>query len=239
MAQNPKPQTLGHDRRGCRYSLYNALEGRAQHRQEVQSQAAYDKFIRGQRSPDYTPVVRAVAETNPDIFFLRVLPARHRRHRARQPRDRLQAEDLSAEAWSACRPLPSRLSSGRSSQRYHRAHDFRPPFVASPPTRAARSCRAPVRAAAPPARTSWASTFRPSPDALMQVVEQAVKGAGRPRKTPSSPSSCARPTFKTVVGDIKLNAEGEWQEAAGHGGAVPRRPAATASTSSANPSTEM
>src|SRR5215471_9765281 len=46
--------------------------------------------------------------------------------------------------------------------------------------------------------------------ALMQVVEQTVKGAGG--TDDANMAEFAREnTFKTVVGDIKFNADGEWQ----------------------------
>ena len=46
----------------------------------------------------------------------------------------------------------------------------------------------------------------------MQVVEQAVKGAGSTDDAKLA-DFCARHTFKTMVGDIKFNAEGEWETA--------------------------
>ena len=46
----------------------------------------------------------------------------------------------------------------------------------------------------------------------MQVIEQAVRRPAAPTTT-SSPSTLRKTTFKTVVGDIKFNAEGEWATA--------------------------
>ncbi|MEA2845849.1 MAG: branched-chain amino acid transport system substrate-binding protein, partial [Rhodospirillaceae bacterium] len=48
--------------------------------------------------------------------------------------------------------------------------------------------------------------------ALMQVVEQAVKGAGGTDDAKLA-EFARKNTFKTVVGDIKFNAEGEWETA--------------------------
>ena len=46
----------------------------------------------------------------------------------------------------------------------------------------------------------------------MQVVEQAVKGAGSTDDAKLA-DFARKNTFKTVVGDIKFNAEGEWETA--------------------------
>jgi len=48
--------------------------------------------------------------------------------------------------------------------------------------------------------------------ALMQVVEQAVKGTGGTDDAKLA-EFARKNTFKTVVGDIKFNAEGEWEQA--------------------------
>jgi len=46
----------------------------------------------------------------------------------------------------------------------------------------------------------------------MQVVEQAVKGTGGTNDDKLA-EYARKNSFKTVVGDIKFNAEGEWTEA--------------------------
>ena len=45
--------------------------------------------------------------------------------------------------------------------------------------------------------------------ARMEVIEQAVKGAGG-TKDDALAEYCRKSTFKTVVGDITFNEEGEW-----------------------------
>jgi branched-chain amino acid transport system substrate-binding protein len=45
--------------------------------------------------------------------------------------------------------------------------------------------------------------------ARMQVIEQAVKGTNG-TKDDALAEYCRKSTFKTVVGDITFNAEGEW-----------------------------
>ena len=67
MAQNPKPQTLAMIGADAEFPR-NAMEGVRSIAQEVQSQVVYDKTY-PPTTADYTPVVRAVAATNPDIFL--------------------------------------------------------------------------------------------------------------------------------------------------------------------------
>ena len=47
---------------------------------------------------------------------------------------------------------------------------------------------------------------------MMQVVEQAIVGAGGTDDAKLA-DFCHKSTFKTVVGDFKFNAEGEWETA--------------------------
>lgn len=48
--------------------------------------------------------------------------------------------------------------------------------------------------------------------ALMEIVEQAVKGAGSTDDAKLA-DFMRKATFKTIVGDIKFNKEGEWETA--------------------------
>ena len=47
--------------------------------------------------------------------------------------------------------------------------------------------------------------------ARMQVIEQAIKGTGGTNDDKLA-EFCRKTTFKTVVGDIKFNDQGEWSE---------------------------
>ena len=71
----------------------NALEGVRSIAKKYNLKIVYDKNY-PPATADYTPVVRAVAATNPDIFFAASYPPDIGRHHPRQPRDRLQAQDL-------------------------------------------------------------------------------------------------------------------------------------------------
>mgnify|MGYP003694180591 CR=1 FL=1 len=108
----PQAADAGHDRRRC--GIPAQRHGRrAQHRQEVLGlKIVYDKNY-PPTTADYTPVVRAVAATNPDIFFACVLSARLGRHHPRLQARSASSPRSTAAAWSACRPPPSRRSSGR------------------------------------------------------------------------------------------------------------------------------
>ena len=108
----PQAADAGHGRRRCGIPAQRH-GGRAQHRQEdTGSKLVYDKTY-PPTTADYTPIVRAVAATNPDIFFACVLSARFGRHHPRQRARSASSPRSTAAAWSACRPPPSRRSSGR------------------------------------------------------------------------------------------------------------------------------
>ena len=72
----------------------------------------------------------------------------------------------------------------------------------------------------------------------MQVVEQAVKGAGGTDDAKLA-DFMRKSTFKTVVGDIKLQRGGRMGDRAGAWPCSSRASRATASTSSRDPKTEV
>src|ERR1044072_8072771 len=68
MAQNPKPQTLALGGADAQFPRH-ALEGGRHIAQQYNLKIVYDKNY-PPTTADYTPVVRAAAATNPDIFFV-------------------------------------------------------------------------------------------------------------------------------------------------------------------------
>ena len=111
MAQNPKPQTLAMVGADAEFPR-NAMEGARNIAKKHGLKIVYDKTY-PPTTADYTPIVRAVAATNPDIFFACVLSARFGRHHPRLAARSASSPRSTAAAWSACRPPPSRRSSGR------------------------------------------------------------------------------------------------------------------------------
>ena len=111
MEQNPKPQTLAMVGADAEFPR-NAMEGARNIAKKYGLKIVYDKTY-PPTTADYTPIVRAVAATNPDIFFACVLSARFGRHHPRHAARSASSPRSTAAAWSACRPPPSRRSSGR------------------------------------------------------------------------------------------------------------------------------
>ena len=72
MAQNPKPQTLAVIGADAEFPR-NAMEGVRNIAKKYNLKIVYDKNY-PPTTADYTPVVRAVAATNPDIFFAASYP---------------------------------------------------------------------------------------------------------------------------------------------------------------------
>ena len=95
------------------YAHANA-DGARDNAKEAGLKVVYDKSY-PPTTTDFSPIVRAIQATNPDVLFDRLLSARFGRHGPRHPRGRHDAQDWSAAAWSACKRRPSRRSSGRSS----------------------------------------------------------------------------------------------------------------------------
>ena len=111
MAQNPKPATLAMIGADAEFPR-NALEGVRNIAKKYNLKIVYDKNY-PPATADYTPVVRAVAATNPDIFFAASYPPDWWASSAPATRSASSPRSTAA-AWSACRRPPSRRSSGRS-----------------------------------------------------------------------------------------------------------------------------
>ena len=109
--QNPKPQTLAMVGADAEFPR-NAMEGARAQAKQYGLKIVYDKTY-PPTTADYTPIVRAVAATNPDIFLACSYPP-IRSASSAPPAKPASSRSSTAAAWSACRPPPSRRSSGRS-----------------------------------------------------------------------------------------------------------------------------
>ena len=207
LAQNPKPQTLAIVGADAEYP-HHALEGVRNIAKRHNIKIVYDKFY-PPATADYTPVVRAAAATNPDIFFA-----------ASYPPDTVGIVRASSEIGfkpkifgggmvglqaTAIKTQLGPLINGIL------VYDFWLPWAGFA-TDEGRDVVKRYQARAAAAGTDLLGYYIPPFSyALMQIVEQTIKGAG---STDSAKLAeyARKATFKTVVGDIKYNAEGEWQE---------------------------
>jgi branched-chain amino acid transport system substrate-binding protein len=207
MEQNPKPQTLAVIGADAEFPR-NAMEGVRNIAKKAGVKIVYDKTY-PPTTADYTPIVRAVAATNPDIFFACSYPPdsvgiiRASHETGFKPKIYgggmvgLQATAIKTQLG----PLLNDIVN----------YDFWLPWAgfASDEGRAfvkkyqSRSAAAGV--------DLMGYYLPPFGYALMQVVEQTVKGAGGTDDA-NMAEFARKNTFKTVVGDIKFNADGEWQE---------------------------
>ena len=92
MAQNPKPETVAMFGADAEFPR-NAMDGARNIIKKYNLKIVYDKTY-PPTTADYTPVVRAMAATNPDIFFACSYPADTVGIIRASQRGRLQAQDL-------------------------------------------------------------------------------------------------------------------------------------------------
>lgn len=206
--QNPKPQTLAVVGADAEFPR-NAMEGVRAQAKQYGLKIVYDKTY-PPNTADYTPIVRAVAATNPDIFFACSYPPDSvgiiRASHETGFKPKLYGGGMVGLQATAIKTQLGPLLNGIV------VYDFWLPWAgfASDEGRAflkkyqARSAAAGV--------DLLGYYLPPFGYALMQVVEQAVKGAGSTNDDKLA-EFARKNTFKTVVGDIKFNAEGEWETA--------------------------
>lgn len=208
MAQTPKPQTLAIVGADAEYP-HNALEGVRAIAKRHNLKIVYDKFY-PPATADYTPVVRAVAATNPDIFFA-----------ASYPPDSVGIVRASSEIGfkpkifgggmvglqaTAIKTQLGPLLNGIV------VYDFWLPWAGFA-TDAGRAFLKKYQTKSAEAGVDLLGYYLPPFGyALMQVIEQAVTAAGTTDDAKLA-DALRKNTFKTVVGDFKFNSAGEWETA--------------------------
>jgi branched-chain amino acid transport system substrate-binding protein len=208
MEQNPKPQTVaivGADAEFAR----NAMEGSRAVAKRAGLKIVYDKTY-PPTTTDYTPIVRAVAATNPDIFLACSYPPdsvgliRATHEVGFKPK--IYGGGMVGLQATAIKTQLGPLLNGIV------VYDFWLPWAgfASDEGRAFVKKYQTKSAAAGVDLLGY--YLPPYAYAIMQVVEQAVKGAGGTNDEKLA-EFLRKSTFKTIVGDIQFNAQGEWKEA--------------------------
>jgi branched-chain amino acid transport system substrate-binding protein len=206
--QNPKPQTVAVVGADAEFPR-NAMEGVRAQAKQYGMKIVYDKTY-PPTTADYTPIVRAVAATNPDIFFACSYPPdsvgiiRASSEIGFKPKlfgggmVGLQATAIKTQLG----PLLNDIV----------VYDFWLPWAGFASDEGRDFVKKYQTRSAAAGVDLLGYYLPPFGYALMQVVEQAVKGTGGTDDTKLA-EFARKNTFKTVVGDIKFNAEGEWETA--------------------------
>ena len=206
--QNPKPQTLAMVGADAEFPR-NAMEGARAQAKQYGLKIVYDKTY-PPTTADYTPIVRAVAATNPDIFLACSYPPDSvgiiRASSEIGFKPKLYGGGMVGLQATAIKTQLGPLLNGIV------VYDFWLPWAGFASDEGRDFVKKYQTRSAAAGVDLLGYYLPPFGYALMQVVEQAVKGAGGTDDTKLA-DFARKNTFKTVVGDIKFNAEGEWETA--------------------------
>ena len=206
--QNPKPQTLAMVGADAEFPR-NAMEGARAQAKQYGLKIVYDKTY-PPTTADYTPIVRAVAATNPDIFLACSYPPNSvgiiRATHETGFKPKLYGGGMVGLQATAIKTQLGPLLNGIV------VYDFWLPWAGFASDEGREFVKKYQTRSAAAGVDLLGYYLPPFGYALMQVVEQAVKGAGGTDDAKLA-EFARKNTFKTVVGDIKFNAEGEWETA--------------------------
>jgi branched-chain amino acid transport system substrate-binding protein len=187
----------------------NAMDGAREVIKRLGLKLVYDKTY-PPNTTDYTPVVRAMAATNPDIFLACSYPAdtvgliKASHEVGFKPK--IYGGGMVGLQATAIKTQLGPLLNGIV------VYDFWLPW-ASFASDEGREFLKKYQAKSADAGVDILGYYLPPfAYARMQVIEQAVKGAGGTNDDKLA-EYCRKNTFKTVVGDVAFNAEGEWATA--------------------------
>jgi branched-chain amino acid transport system substrate-binding protein len=207
MAQTPKPTTLAITGADAEFPR-NALDGVRAQAKRLGLKIVYDKTY-PPATADYTPVVRAVAATNPDIYFSASYPAdtvgiiRASHEVGFKPK--LFGGGMVGLQATALKTQLGPLLNGIVT------YDFWLPWAGFA-TDDGRALIKKYQERSAAAGVDLLGYYMPPFGyALCQIVEQAVTATGGTNDDKLA-EYARKSTFKTVAGDIKFNAEGEWAE---------------------------
>ena len=207
MAQTPKPQTLALTGADAEFPR-NALDGARAQAKKFGLKIVYDKTY-PPATADYTPVVRAVAATKPDIYFSASYPAdtvgiiRASHEVGFKPK--LFGGGMVGLQATALKTQLGPLLNGIVT------YDFWLPWAGFA-TDDGRELIKKYQTRSAAAGVDLLGYYMPPFGySLCQIVEQAVTATGGTNDDKLA-EYARKTTFKTVAGDIKFNAEGEWAE---------------------------
>src|SRR6266851_2911975 len=202
--QTPKPQTVAMCGADAEFPR-NAMDGARQVIKRLGLKLVYDKTY-PPNTADYTPVVRAMAATNPDIFLACSYPAdtvgliRASHEVGFKPK--IYGGGMVGLQATAIKTQLGPLLNGIV------VYDFWLPWAGFASDEGRDFVKRYQTKSAAAGVDLLGYYLPPFGYALMQVVEQAVKGAGGTDDAKLAEFT-RKNTFKTVVGDVRFNAEGE------------------------------
>ena len=206
--QNPKPQTVALVAADQEFSR-NACEGARENAKAAGLRVVYDKTY-PPNTTDYTPVVRAMAATNPDIFLACSYPAdtvgliKASHEVGFKPK--IYGGGMVGLQATAIKTQLGPLLNGIV------VYDFWLPWAGFA-SDAGRDFVKKYQAKSAEAGVDILGYYLPPFSyARMEVIAQAVTATGGTNDEKLA-EYCRKTTFKTVVGDIAFNAEGEWATA--------------------------
>src|SRR4029079_13946297 len=206
--QNPKPLTVALAGADAEFPR-NAMDGARNVMTRLGLKTVYDKTYPPTTS-DYTPIVRAIAATNPDIFLACSYPADSvgiiRASHEVGFKPKVYGGGMVGLQATAIKTQLGPLLNGIV------VYDFWLPWAGFA-SDAGREFLKKYQAKAAEAGVDLLGYYLPPYGyALMEIVQQAVTGAGSTDDAKLA-GFMRKATFKTIVGDIKFNKEGEWETA--------------------------
>ena len=208
MEQNPKPQTVAICGADAEFPR-NAMDGARSVMKRLGLKVVYDKTY-PPTTADYTPIVRAIAATNPDIFLACSYPADtvgiiQASHEVGF-KPKLYGGGMVGLQATAIKTKLGPLLNGIV------VYDFWLPWAGFASDEG-RAFLKKYQAKSADAGVDLLGYYLPPfAYARMQVIEQAVKATGGTNDDKLA-EYLRKSTFKTVVGDISFNDQGEWSVA--------------------------
>jgi branched-chain amino acid transport system substrate-binding protein len=206
--QNPKPQTVAMCGADAEFPR-NAMDGARQVIKRLGLKLVYDKTY-PPNTTDYTPVVRAMAATNPDIFLACSYPAdtvgliRASHEVGFKPK--IYGGGMVGLQATAIKTQLGPLLNGIV------VYDFWLPWAGFASDDGREFVKKYQTKSAEAGVDILGYYLPPFSYARMEVIAQAVTATGGTNDEKLA-DYCRKTTFKTVVGDVAFNAEGEWATA--------------------------
>jgi branched-chain amino acid transport system substrate-binding protein len=208
MEQNPKPTTVAICGADAEFPR-NAMDGARSIMKKLGLKVVYDKTY-PPSTTDYTPIVRAIAATNPDVFLACSYPAdtvgliRASHEVGFKPK--LYGGGMVGLQATAIKTQLGPLLNGIV------VYDFWLPwagFASDEGREFVKKYQTKSEAAGVDILGYYLPPFA---YARMQLIEQAVKAVGSTDDAKLA-EYCRKSTFKTMVGDVSFNDQGEWATA--------------------------
>jgi branched-chain amino acid transport system substrate-binding protein len=206
--QNPKPTTIAMAGADAEFPR-NGMDGARNVIKRLGMKLVYDKTY-PPNTTDYTPVVRAMAATNPDIFLAMSYPAdtvgliRASHEVGFKPK--IFGGGMVGLQATAIKTQLGPLLNGIV------VYDFWLPWAGFASDEGKEFLKKYQAKSAEAGVDLLGYYLPPFSYARMQVIEQAVKATGGTNDEKLA-EFCRKNTFKTVVGDVAFNDQGEWATA--------------------------